>query len=796
MRFHLLVSLLLLRICVHGQSTDTSIARIITNLRNFYELNPIEKCYLHIDKDFYQPGETIFFKAYLTLNNSFSTLSNVIYADITDVNGNLLHKSMWPAASGVSHGSIFLQDTLPTGIYRIRGYTLWMLNQKHTIGEQYVFVQGKKDQSKSFQAISTGLTASIFPEGGTIVHGVPNRIAFRLSDANKLPVNNATAVLTDDAGNEVAKPVLFESGTGLLEFTPDANRKYQLTVSYNQTKKNFSLPPVAFNSLNLKVDNISPTKLFVQTNASEEFIKNNPSVYVLLQQNGITVSAQKFNLAEAQNATVINKKNLNRGLLQVVVLNEKTELVSNRWIWVNTVEPSALQLETTALSFQPKGKNELTLIFKGTDTPSLSVSVIPADLPSYNFFNNPTVMSYMMVHSNQNSEPFVFNYRSQSITDDMYKLMDALTITMSPSITGWSQITSGIQPPLSYFFETGISIRGFVKKDRDKMEFDSSKIDIIIKSADSSTIFGTSKVDERGAFAVNNLHFQKNADVSGLATSKDKKRRKVDFQLLPSYIDTLSAKTQKPFFNPVYTQQSGTENFIKYYSVPGIGKELNEIVVTGKSRQERYLDSLNKVMTTDNFRNSEFTKVPDTNFNYISFAQMFQQEFFGFRFNSGYDRVAGMDGTASSGMASNDIISYYLNEVPVDITELNFINPADVVLIKVNRNANLHLGLMGPGPSVLIYTKNKGIRSKFGLTTSSISGYSIPLQFKNPDYSVDSLKSEDRRTTLLWKPDVTLDANGRAKLNFYNNSYTKRFKIIIQGIDRRGQLYYIEKVIE
>jgi hypothetical protein len=559
LRFHLLVSLLFLRICVHGQSTDTSIARIITNLRNFYELNPIEKCYLHIDKDFYQPGETIFFKAYLSLNNSFSTLSNVIYTDITDVNGNLLHKSMWPAASGVSHGSIFLQDTLPTGIYRIRGYNLWMLNQKHTIGEQYVFVQGKKDQSKSFQAISTGLTANIFPESGTIVHGVPNRIAFRLSDANKLPVNNATAVLTDDAGNEVAKPVLFESGTGLLEFTPDANRKYQLTVSYNQTKKNFSLPTVAFNALNLKVDNISPTKLFVQTNASEEFIKNNPSVYVLLQQNGITVSAQKFNLAEAQNATVINKKNLNRGLLQVVVLNEKTELVSNRWIWVNTVEPSALQLETTALSFQPKGKNELTLIFKGTDTPSLSVSVIPADLPSYNFFNNPTVMSYMMVHSNQNSEPFVFNYRNQSTTDDMYKLMDALTITMSPSITGWSEITGGIQPPLSYFFETGISIRGFVKKDRDKMEFDSSKIDIIIKSADSSTIFGTSKVDERGAFAVNNLHFQKNADVSGLATSKDKKRRKVDFQLLPSYIDTLSAKTQKPFFNPVYTQQSGFE---------------------------------------------------------------------------------------------------------------------------------------------------------------------------------------------------------------------------------------------
>lgn len=799
MRFYFLLLLSMAGHYAKSQTTDSLIARIITNYRNLYELNPTEKCFLHLDKDFYQPGETIFFKTYITLYNSFTTLSKVVYTDLTDVNGNLYHKAMWRSEGGVSNGSIFLPDTLSTGIYRVRGYTMWMLNQKHTIGEQYVFVQGKKDQAKSFQIISKEIHASFFPEGGKLVHGVPCRMAYRLTDENRLPLHNTIASLTDEAGTEITKPVIHQSGAGLIEFTPNSNKKYYLAVTNGQTTKNFPLPSIALDAITVKVDNLSASKLFVQSNASDQFKNQSPIVYVLLQQNGTTVSVQKFDLNEDQNATVINKKNLSTGLLQILVLNGKIEPVANRWIWVTKPQIGSLQLDSKKISFEQKAKNELVLTFKGVDTPSLSVSVIPADLPTYNFLNVSSIEAYSMIHSNNTNEPFVTKYSNESDLENDSKITDVLTMTINPSIVDFKQIVSGTQPPLSYFFETGLSIRGFVKKDRDKMEFDSSKIDIIIKSADSSTIFSTSKMDSRGAFAVNNLDFKKNATVSGLATSKDKKRRKIEFQLLPSYIDTLSDKIQQSFFNPAFiatTLQPANESFIKFYSVPGIGKELKEIVISGKNRQERYIDSLNKVMASDNFRNSEFTKVPDTNFNYISFDQMFQQEFFGFRFNSGYDRISGMDGSAASGLAGNDVISYYLNEMPIDVSELKFINPADVVLIKVNRNANLHLGLMGPGPSILIYTKNKGLKSKFGLTTSTISGYSIPLQFKNPDYTVDSLRSEDRRTTLLWIPNLKFEPNGTSKLTFFNNTYTKRFRVVIQGIDAKGQMYHVEKIIE
>lgn len=785
-----------------SQQTDTLLARLITNLHTFYEMNPDEKCYAHLDKSFYQPGETVFLKAYLTLNNGFSTLSNVVYTDMSDAGGRLLHKAMWKAENGTANASIFLPDTLSTGLYRIRCYSLWMLNQPHAINEQYIFVQGRKDQSKSYITAPGALQAKFFPEGGQLIQDVVNRVAFRVYDAHQLPPVGIKAVLTDEAGSTIAEPLVFENGIGLMEFTPLAGKKYRLQITSDKNAgQQFSLPPASSIGINLKTENLSPTKVFIQANATDQFIDQNKTVYMLAQQNGKTVALQQLNLAEMQNATVINKKNLQQGMLQVTLFSEQLQPLAERWIWVQLPAAGTLELNTSALSFTPKSKNTFSISFSGVDTPQLSVSVVPADLPTYSFINTPDIQTYGMLHSNDTGPHFVLPSLQKIKAEDYSKFLDAVTLTMQPSRFNWQQIRKGTLEPLTYFFETGISLRGLVKKDKERMDFDSSKIDLITKAADSSTIFSASRIDERGAFAVNDLNFSKFASVSGLATTKEKKRRKVEFDLLPSYIDTLQGPLSKPNYQPVYAVNNApkaiNETFVKYYSVADIGKELQEIVVKGKTKQERYIDSLNKALSSESFRTSEFTKVPDSNFTYTSFAQLFEQEFFGFRFNTGYDRVAGMEGSASTGMASADVISYYLNEVPIDATELNFINPADVVLIKVNRNANLHLGVMGPGPSVLIYTKNKRGTGRFGLATSYITGYSIPLSFRSPEYSsTDTIKSEDRRTTLLWQPQVQFGADGKAIINFFNNSYTTRYKIIIQGVDKKGNIYFIEKTVE
>lgn len=792
--------LLLIHHFATGQVNDSGIARIITNIRQLHELNPSEKCFLHTDKQFYQPGETVWFKTYLTVNDLPVALSNVVYTDFSDANGKLYSKAMWKADKGTAAGNIFIPDTLATGIYRIRAYSLWMLNEPATINEQYIFVLGKKDQSKSYHLPQSAAKVTFFPENGSLVESAENNLAFRITDVNSIPLTDISVELTDETKKVVGKPAVFENGTGLIKFTPEPGKNYSLLVSLNlNNRQSFPLPEIKKNGMTLSVSNLSASKIFIQANATEKFMDENKIISVIGQQYGKTVFTQTFNFDEAQNASVINKKTLTDGLLQVIALNSQLQPIAERWVWVEMPVTANLTLTTDSLSFEPKGKNKWHLNYSGAEIPELSVSIIPADLPSYSFISHPDIRTYQLLHSN-NKQPGLVQNNIRPLPAELNNLyLDALLLTVQPSRFTWQQVSSGKQPDLRYFFETGISIRGTVKKEKESMQFDSSKIEIITKAADSSTIFSTAKLNSKGAFAVNDLHFRKQASVYLQATNKEKKKRKLEFDLLPGYLDTLGNKITPASFHPAFkelaTATEETNVFIKNYSVSALGKELTEIVVKGKNKQEIRLDSLNKTLTSDLFRESEFTKAPDQKFGYISFAQLFEQEFFGFRFNTGYEKIGGMDGTPASGLASGDMISYYLNEQPISADELNFINPNEVVLVKVNRNANLHLGQMGPGPSVLIYTVRKNY-NRSGFEASQLIGYSIPLQFYNPDFTRSELRNtEDRRTTLLWQPRVTFE-NGKATIRFFNNDYTKKFKVVVQGIDQKGNLYYLEKIIE
>jgi hypothetical protein len=800
------ISTLLLFVCfflyqpVGAQSNDTGIARIITNIRQLHELNPSEKCFLHTDKQFYQPGETVWFKTYLTVNDLPTTLSNVVYTDFSDLNGKLYAKAMWKADQGTANGNVFLPDSLTTGIYRIRSYSLWMLNEPSTINEQYIFILGKKDQSKSYYLPTKSVNVRFFPESGSLIESVENNLAFRITDDNQQPVTEATIELQDESKKRIAEAAVFANGTGVVKFIPEAGKSYSLLVRLNlNNQQSFPIPAVKKNGMTLNVSNLSLSKIFIQANATNTFMDEHKTVYIVAQQYGKTVFAQTFNFEEAQNAAVVNKKTLTEGLLQVMAFDSKLQPIAERWVWVELPTSSALTLRTDSLSLQPKGKNKWTLSYSGSDIPNVSVSVIPADLPSYSFVSHPDIRAYQLLHSNNQQSGLVQNNLPQLSAELKSLYMDALLLTVQPSRFNWQQVTTGKQPPLRYFFETGISIRGTVKKEKEDMLFDSSKIDIITKGADSSTIFSTAQLDKKGAFAVNDLHFRKMATVYVQATNKERKKRKLEFDLLPGYLDTLGTKVTPAFFRPAFkeltTTAAANNNFVKNYSVSALGKELTEIIVKGKNKQEIRMDSLNKALTTDLFRESEYTKTPDPDFGYISFAHLFEQEFFGFRFNTGYEKIGGMDGTPATGLASGDMISYYLNEQPISADELNFINPKEVVLVKVNRNSNLHLGQMGPGPSVLIYTIRKNY-SRLGFDASQLTGYSIPLQFYNPDFTKTELRNtEDRRTTLLWQPQVKFE-NGKANILFYNNDYTKKFKVIVQGIDAKGNLYYLEKIIE
>lgn len=79
-----------------------------------------------------------------------------------------------------------------------------------------------------------------------------------------------------------------------------------------------------------------------------------------------------------------------------------------------------------------------------------------------------------------------------------------------------------------------------------------------------------------------------------------------------------------------------------------------------------------------------------------------------------------------------------------------------------------------------------------------VAGYSPIREFYSPDYSVSNTTTgTDARTTLLWLPYIVTDANNRrVPITFYNNDFTKKFRIVLEGIKEEGKMIHIEKIIE
>ena len=90
---------------------------------------------------------------------------------------------------------------------------------------------------------------------------------------------------------------------------------------------------------------------------------------------------------------------------------------------------------------------------------------------------------------------------------------------------------------------------------------------------------------------------------------------------------------------------------------------------------------------------------------------------------------------------------------------------------------------------ILDFESDKEMRPLYVGRHFRFQGYSKPAEFYSPDYSRMDLKEppKDYRRTLYWNPDVRTDSQGRAHIEFYNNSTARHLVISAEGLTPDGQ---------
>lgn len=118
--------LILIAIC----TSLTTLSQTSTYKRNINI--PQEKVYVHHNTTLFLTGEYIYYKVYC-LNNKTQNLSNfskIAYVELVSSNKNIVFKHKIILNKGTGQGDYFIPTSIPSGNYKIIGYTQWMKNGK------------------------------------------------------------------------------------------------------------------------------------------------------------------------------------------------------------------------------------------------------------------------------------------------------------------------------------------------------------------------------------------------------------------------------------------------------------------------------------------------------------------------------------------------------------------------------------------------------------------------------------------------------------------------------------------
>ena len=796
---------------------------------------PREKAYLHFDNTSYYVGDTIWFKAYVTLaeQQTFSQISRPLYVELVDQTGHIADKQIIKLTQGEGNGQFILPPSMLSGYYEVRAYTRWMLafNEPQYFSRTFPIYQltnsDKLERSITTYELSSSmenrpseteekLNVRFFPEGGQLVEGVTSQVAFKAESKNEGNIELSGTIYTKE-GAEITSFETLHDGMGRFEYTPSAQPAIA-KVDFQGKKYEFTLPQALPNGYVLStVSNAGALLVRVFCNAATP----QDTLAVFISHQGRPYVHQLISCrSDAPQEFILPTRKLPAGVLQVSLINRAGNTLCERFVFANPRAP--LQISTKKLKevYAPYAPIRCELQIKNAKgepvSGELSVSIrdgVRSDYLEYdnNIFTDLLLTSDLKGYIHQPGYYFASpSPRKQTELDVLLMVHGWRKYDMSQAIS--TAPFTPLQLP-----ETQLALNGQVKSTILKNKLKDIALSVIVKK-DDQFITGGTVTDENGRFTIPVEDFEGTTEAV-IQTRKVGKERNKDASIL---IDrnfspaprAYGYKELHPEWKDLAYWQQKAESFDSLYmdsirKVEGL-YVLDEVEIKSKRRQgsnmatkinEKSIDAYYDVRrSVDVLRDNGkiVTTIPEL-------MEKLSPQFYWDRTNDKHtyrqkpicyimdnhilsETETQMMLTEVDGLASI-IISKGTGGIDDDIiqnTKMSEVTDSTGVDIsKLDKYSVFYL-IPLPRRDVL----NKSQSAVLGTRQTVIQGYTRPLEYYSPAYPTKELYMDkvDKRRTLYWNPSVQADENGKAVIECYNNQYSTPLIIQAETLGKDGQI--------
>ena len=621
-----------------------------------------------------------------------------------------------------------------------------------------------------------------FPEGGALLSIPHQNVAFKAQGADGFS-KEVEGFLFNSKGDTLTNFRSEHNGMGIFTMNPVDNETYYVTARTNDSiTKRFDLPAIEPKGISIAMSHYKQEIRYeIQKTEATEWPQK---LFLLAHTRGKLAILQPIN--PKRTFGKMNDSLFTEGITHFMLIDEQGNALSERLIFVPDHKPNQWQITADQPTYGKREKVSLQIAAKDNEgnpvEGTFSVSItdrksIQPDSLADNILSNLLLTSDLKGYVEDPAYYFL-NQDARTLRSIDYLMMTH----------GWRRhkIENVLRTPslnFTNYIEKGQTISGRI------MGFFGANVKKgpICVLAPKYNIIATTETDEKGQFIVN-TSFRDSTTFLVQARTK-KGFAGVDILMDPPQYPVATHKA--PYFNGATTFM---EDYLmntrdQYYMEGGMRVyNLKEVTVTAKrerpSSKSIYTGGIN-TYTVEEDRLQGYGQTAFDAASRLPSVTITNGSEIHIRNNS-----------EPAIIVIDDIVyedaSDILKDIQVsDMSSISLLRGADAVI----------LGPRASGGAVVITLKdprNLPARPAQGIITYTPLGYSESVEFYHPTYDTPEKKNAQRsdfRSTVYWNPELRLDAEGKATIEYYTPDSTAPEDIIIEGVDKNGKVCRILQTI-
>jgi hypothetical protein len=763
--------------------------QVLGSIQTMEVMYPQQKVYLHLDKDEYVAGETIWFKSYLVNATTHlpDTMKANLYVDVINVQEQPVNVVLLSSENGFADGHIHLPDSLPEGNYLVRGYTTWMHNfDQELFFEKEIFVHNPIEENfinrrglrqnrrfnRQVERQMETMKFRVFPEGGNLVAGLENRVAFKATNALDKGFE-VSGTVRDNSGETLAEFSSLRDGLGMFTFTPEAGKTYRAYVKFeNGREMTVDLPSPLKEGYVLRADLVNnEIQVEVRANFNPEVYDIAPEVFLLAQTRSRAYFMENGRLSNGKFQTRIPLNTLPTGVSQITIFDSNSLPLAERLVFVNHQNMTPVSLVTRELVLDNYKALEVDAEIQLEDGPdgfgSYSLAVVESNQELEPATSN--MATYLFMTSDlEHPVQAPWSYLSED-TPEMKQALDLVMMTNGWRRFKWKDIIAGEFPELQFGRASGLTIAGKVTPTSSAHPTGEIEVQMIVNQ-DGRDVRKV-ETDTEGNFVFPSLYYRDHF-IAEFSIPRDPAGRHLRIDLV-----------SRDFREVEYTRSFGTQPL----NVVSRGANWERVpqpdAVVRVRRQIERGDDPSKIYG----RADQIIYMQDLRTHYSTVFDVLRARLTGFMVVNGQIMLRG---PTSVRLSSEPMFMVDGVVTPRNV----FLNlpPADLDRIEVLKGSAAAIyGVRGSNGAIIAYTK-RGDLERPRTVDFMMIGFQSDKEFATSDVRDHFYRQTNVNRTLFWEPNFVPNEQGVANVVFQLNESPRNLSIILEGIDNNGNVAFKE----